>query len=135
MFCIIIFSRFYGMYLKKSWKLLQMNSESHLSAGQTSFFTLFGPYSIYLQGIYIPPLMTYFPSGTGLGSPVTSLSIISVCWFFINLNNFLASVSGILPTVSSISSFPYFTTIALSLCLLSGLIVQNRRSPTFTPDL
>ena len=94
MFCIIIFSGFYSKYLKNSKKLLQMNSESHLSAARNSFFTLFDPYSLYLQGISIPRPMTHFPSGAGLGSPVTSLSIISICWLFIKLNNFLASVSG-----------------------------------------
>ena len=31
-----------------------MNSESHLSASRTSSFTLFGPHSLYLQGISIP---------------------------------------------------------------------------------
>ena len=61
-FCIIIFSEFYGIYLKNSYKL-QMNSEKHLNAARTSFFTLFGPYSLYLQGVSIPPPMTHFLQG------------------------------------------------------------------------
>ena len=56
-----------------------MNSEGHLSAVRTSFLKPFGPYSLYMQGISIPPPMTYFPSRTVLGSAVTSLSIISIC--------------------------------------------------------
>ena len=82
------------MYLKDSQKLLQMSSESHLSAARTSFLTLFGPHSLYLQSISIPPPMTHFASGASLGLPLSSLFIISICWLFIKLNNFLAGVSG-----------------------------------------
>ena len=71
-----------------------MNSESHLSATGASVFTLFDPYSLYLQLISTPPPMAHFPSGAGLRSPVISLSIISISWLFIKLNNLLASVSG-----------------------------------------
>ena len=44
-----------------------MNSVSRLSAARTSFFTLFGSYSLYLQGISIPLSMPHFPSGAGIG--------------------------------------------------------------------
>ena len=36
----------------------------------------------------MPPPMTHFSSGAGLGAPVTSLSLISIYWLFIKLNNF-----------------------------------------------
>ena len=119
MIYFIMFSWFYGMYLKNSKKLLQMNSESHLSVARTSFFTLFGPYSLHLQGISIPPPMTHFPSGAGLGWPVTSLTIIFICWLFIKLNNVLASVSGTSPIISSFSNFIHSCVIAVLVVLLN----------------
>ena len=36
-------------YVSKKKEVLKMNSENNLSATRTSFFALFGPYSLYLH--------------------------------------------------------------------------------------
>ena len=115
--------------VNKHIKLLQRNSESYLSAVRISFFAFFGAYS---QGISILTPMTNFPSGASLGLPVTLTSIISICWLFIKLNNFLENVYGTWPTISS---FPIFLQSRYRYACCLAQSCKNRSSLTFTANL
>ena len=52
---------------KKLMKIITNEFRSHLMQLELLFFTLFCPYSLFLQGITMLPPMTHFPSGEGLG--------------------------------------------------------------------
>ena len=109
------------MYLKNSQKLLQMISESHLRTARTSFFSLFSLHSLYLEGISLPWPMTPFLSVAVLGLPGTSLSIISICWLFIKLNNFFPSVFWNMNDNIIVSQFYYNCLITVPVVWLNLL--------------